>query len=366
MSTIPYIFRVLNALNGTDDTGVVLPTPTGAGAIVRKNAEGTVTINILGNASTADKLKTARSISLTGDAQGSVDFNGESNVSLNVSNVTGNAKTIVGRQIDTEAMADGTILVYRAFENKFIMESKGTIGAGRTLTVTNGTETLGTFSGDAETTINIGPALQEIKSQAVGGNTASATKLETARSINGTAFDGTGNITTARWGAARNVYIKDASSTNTGGAVSVDGSGSVYLLLPANIKANITGNVSGSSGSCTGNAATATKLATPRAINGTNFDGSSNIVTAQWGTARNITIKDASSTNAGTAVSVNGSAAITLLLPSTIKANITGNVSGSSGSCTGNAATATRINGKTIAYVESFNSTSGELRLRSL
>jgi hypothetical protein len=30
-------------------------------------------------------------------------------------------------------------------------------------------------------------------------------------------------------------------------------------------------------GSCTGNAATATKLATPRTINGTNFDGSANI-----------------------------------------------------------------------------------------
>lgn len=94
------------------------------------------------------------------------------------------------------------------------------------------------------------------------------------------------------------------------------------------------GNCSGSSGSCTGNAATATKLATARSINGTNFDGSDNITTANWGTARNITIKDSSSTNAGTAVSVNGSGAITLLLPATIKASITGNCSGSAGSAT--------------------------------
>ena len=93
-------------------------------------------------------------------------------------------------------------------------------------------------------------------------------------------------------------------------------------------------SVTGSSASCTGNAATATKLATKRTINGTDFDGSAAITTANWGTARNITIKDASSTNAGTAVSVNGSGAITLLLPSTIKASITGNCSGSSGSCT--------------------------------
>lgn len=49
----------------------------------------------------------------------------------------------------------------------------------------------------------------------------------------------------------------------------------------------------GTASSCTGNAATATtatKLATARSINGTNFDGSGNITTASWGTARNVTI----------------------------------------------------------------------------
>lgn len=50
-----------------------------------------------------------------------------------------------------------------------------------------------------------------------------------------------------------------------------------------------------------GNSDTATKLQTPRSINGTNFDGSANITTANWGTARNITIGK-------TAKSVNGSA----------------------------------------------------------
>ena len=88
----------------------------------------------------------------------------------------------------------------------------------------------------------------------------------------------------------------------------------------------------------------AAKLTTARAINGTNFDGSAAITTANWGTARNITIKDASSTNAGTAVSVNGSAAVTLLLPSTIKASLTGN-----------ADTATRINGNLSAVTANRN-----------
>lgn len=62
---------------------------------------------------------------------------------------------------------------------------------------------------------------------------------------------------------------------------------------------------SGASGtwgiSVTGNAATATKLATAHSINGTNFDGSGNITTATWGTARNVTI-------GSTKKSVNGGA----------------------------------------------------------
>ena len=44
------------------------------------------------------------------------------------------------------------------------------------------------------------------------------------------------------------------------------------------------------SGSITGNSATATKLQTASRINGTSFDGSADITTANWGTARTITI----------------------------------------------------------------------------
>lgn len=95
-------------------------------------------------------------------------------------------------------------------------------------------------------------------------------------------------------------------------------------LTATKFSGNLTGNVTGD---LTGNADTATELATARSINGTNFDGSANITTTKWGTARNITIEDADSTNAGTAVSVNGSAAVTLLLPDTIKASLTGHAS---------------------------------------
>lgn len=66
-------------------------------------------------------------------------------------------------------------------------------------------------------------------------NVASATKLQTARSINGTSFDGTENITTFKWGSSRNIYIRDASQTHTGEAVSIDGSSNEYLLLPKDV-----------------------------------------------------------------------------------------------------------------------------------
>jgi phage-related protein len=60
-------------------------------------------------------------------------------------------------------------------------------------------------------------------------------------------------------------------------------------------------------------------------VNGTSVSLGGSITTDKWGQSRNITIKDADSTNSGTAVGVNGSSAVTLLLPSTIKASLTGN-----------------------------------------
>ena len=103
-------------------------------------------------------------------------------------------------------------------------------------------------------------------------NATTATKLTTARTINGTSFDGTANITTANWGTARNISIADSDSANTGSAVSVNGSAAVTLKLPATIKATLNGN-----------AASATKLATSRTIWGQSFNGSANVSGAMTG-----------------------------------------------------------------------------------
>ena len=63
---------------------------------------------------------------------------------------------------------------------------------------------------------------------------------------------------------------------------------------------NSVGGAAKSALACTGNSVTATSLETPRNINGTAFDGSTNITTANWGTSRTIKIGN-------TGKSVNGS-----------------------------------------------------------
>lgn len=103
------------------------------------------------------------------------------------------------------------------------------------------------------------------------GNASSATTLATARTINGTSFNGSANITTSYWGTARNISIADSTSAHTGAATSVNGSGDVTLKLPATIAA--TSFV----GALSGNATTATTLQTTRTIWGQNFNGGANV-----------------------------------------------------------------------------------------
>lgn len=59
----------------------------------------------------------------------------------------------------------------------------------------------------------------------ITGNAATATKLQTARTINGTSFDGTINITTVKWGVARTITLSGAVT----GSASVDGSQNVTI-----------------------------------------------------------------------------------------------------------------------------------------
>lgn len=163
------------------------------------------------------------------------------------------------------------------------------------------------------------------------GNSATATKLQTARTLFGKSFDGSGNV--AGKALVYGNYTSTASSRYTNGALEVRENGLVGSAqsdigyapqlgfhwsgrIAATLAMSSSGefqfinqagtgysNVRGGTfyGALSGNATTATTLQTTRTINGTSFNGSANITTANWGTARTLTIGN-------TGKSVNGSA----------------------------------------------------------
>jgi microcystin-dependent protein len=133
----------------------------------------------------------------------------------------------------------------------------------------------------------------------LSGNANTSTTLLNSRSINGTTFNGSADITTANWGTSRTITIGSSGK-------SVNGSGNVSWSLSeigaaaTNQTMNIgttavtinraSAAITLTGVSIDGNAGTATTLQNTRSINGTNFNGSAAITTANWGTARTITI----------------------------------------------------------------------------
>lgn len=143
------------------------------------------------------------------------------------------------------------------------------------------------------------------------GNASSASRLSSNKTINGVVFDGSTNVTikasttnpltrgayisgTNFDGSAPNTWSVDASSSNIiGKVVARDSSGDFAAgTITANLIGNVQGNVTTTTGTSrfniveadqfigatlSGNADTANRLATPRTINGVEFDGSINV-----------------------------------------------------------------------------------------
>lgn len=107
----------------------------------------------------------------------------------------------------------------------------------------------------------------------------------------------------------KSAALKDEGAGGGLDADTVDGRHAAEFAAAAHTHGwtDITGTVPTWNQDTTGNAATATKLATARTINGTSFNGTANITTANWGTARTLTI-------GATGKSVNGSANVTWTL----------------------------------------------------
>jgi len=206
---------------------------------------GTITASLSGNAFSASRLQVGRAIN-------GVNFDGTTNITINA--------------------ATPRILV-----------------RGEYLTGSS-------FNGSVETTWSVDASIESLPFKVVvrdqfgdfeagtvtatlNGNASTATTLQNFININGTPFNGSDDLLTSKWGIGRTISIGGTSKL-------VNGSENVTWL---------TSEIA---------AQTANQLATARAINGTSFNGSTNITTANWGTARNISI-------GGTTKSVNGSENVT-------------------------------------------------------
>ncbi|HCP7834893.1 TPA: tail fiber protein [Escherichia coli] len=292
------------------DSGNSLGTYNNLRPLIINNANGTVTIgnglnvtggingSLNGNASTATKLQTARKIS-------GVSFDGSADITLTAANVSAFARRVTGTYADTSGAVpwnaeSGAYNVTRSGDSYIVANFYTGVGSCRTLQIRahhkNGglyyrssRDGYGFEEGWAQiyTKKDSIPGVNTTGNQNTTGNAATATKLQTARTIGGVSFDGSANIDLPGVNKAGNQSTTGNAATATKlqtartiGGVSFDGSANIDL--PGVNKA---GNQS-----TTGNAATATKLQTARTINGVKFDGSANITL----TAANLGLSDSS------------------------------------------------------------------------
>ncbi|EJC4990787.1 phage tail protein, partial [Escherichia coli] len=245
---------ITGALTGNADTATKLKTARTIGGVA---FDGSANINLpgvnttgnqntTGNAATATKLATARNIN-------GVKFDGSGDININtlvsrgpVTALSGSTQGTAGIQMyeaysNSYPTSFGNVLHMKgasaAGEGELLIGWSGTSGAHAPAFIRSRRDTTDAAWSDwaqVYTSRDSIPGVNATGNQNTTGNAATATKLQTARTIGGVSFDGTANIN-----------------------------------LPG---VNATGNQN-----TTGNAATATKLQTARTINGVSFDGSKNI-----------------------------------------------------------------------------------------
>ena len=198
---------------------------------------GTVYVDISptgGNADTATKLATARTITLAGDVTGSVSFDGSANVSISTT-VAANSVALgtdtTGNYVATVAVSGtGLSVSGSGAESAAVTVTSNATNANTASTIVardaSGNFSAGTItatlSGNATTATTAsacsGNSATATSAAACTGNAATATVLQTARTINGTSFDGSAAITTANWGTARTITIGSTGKSVNGSA----------------------------------------------------------------------------------------------------------------------------------------------------
>ena len=296
----PYDLTFSCDLEGTElkSTG-----ESGGSKFLREDGDGTCSWQTVsdtsGNAATATALESARTI-------GGVSFDGTGNINLPGVNQGGNQDTS-GNAATATALESARTIHGVSFDgtgnidlSEVIQDTVGAMFSSNTETGITATYQ----DGDGTIDLVVGTLNQN-----TSGNAATATALESARTIGGVSFDGTDNINlpgvnsggnqdtsgtaaiaTSITASANNSADETVYLTFVDGATGTQGietdTGLTYnpssgvlttTSVTGNLTGNVTGNTSGSSGSCTGNAATATALASARTIHGVSFDGTGNI-----------------------------------------------------------------------------------------
>lgn len=218
-----------------------------------------------GNAATATKLITARTIN-------GVSFDGTGNITVADSTKVPTTTTVNGHALSGNVNVTSSDLSLGNVDN--------------TSDVTKNSAVASLTNKDLTAVSNVFPTLN----QSTTGNAATATALASARTINGVAFDGTGNITVADstkvpttttvngHALSGNVTVTatDLSLGNVSNTSDVTKNSAVATLTNKDLTSG-TNTFPTFNQSTTGNAATATKLSTARTINGVAFDGTGNI-----------------------------------------------------------------------------------------
>ena len=282
-----------------DVVGAMISSNTESGITVTyQDADGTLDFTVgtlnqdtTGNAATATALETARTI-------GGVSFDGSANVNLPGVNTAGNQNTTGSAATLTTARTIGGV----SFDGSANINlpgvntsgSQDTSGNAATATALETARTIHGVSFDGSANIDLSEVVQDTVgamfssntetgitatyqdsdgtidlvvgtlNQDTTGNAATATALETARTIHGVSFDGSANIDLSEV-IQDTVGAMFSSNTETDIAVTYqDGDGTIDLVVS----------------DISGNAATATALANARTIAGVSFDGTANIAIA--------------------------------------------------------------------------------------
>ncbi len=191
----------------------------------------------------------------------------------------------------------------------------------------------GMVTGNTETGITVTYQDADGTLDFVVGNAATATALETARTIAGVSFDGTANISLNNNAITNGAGYITATLTNEQVQDIVGG------MLTGNTETGITVTYQDGDGTIdfvVGNAATATALETARNIGGVSFDGTANINLPGVNTAGNQNTSGTSGGfTAGSASNLNSGTLPDARFPSTLPAVDGSNLTGISAGATG-------------------------------